>query len=249
VSDWNLYLERVLSLRLNVSEFRLALAVARCTLGWNTRKNAVGQQHLRQLSGLHGRSFERARDNLVAAGLFAVERGRGGRGNRDTYRLLLGDEETPARERDFAGRAPELGGRPETPAKTPAETPAPQRARKEKGEREEQRQMRPAVNGSPREDDETNVLHLLDGDLNLLDAYSELVEALDNGDPTLLRTLVDQFTTEVTRKDIHDVHDYVIRRRERSGRGLDEPIENEAGYVWSALWDKACRRAARESAE
>jgi hypothetical protein len=142
VSDWNLFLERTLAIDLTLEELRLANAVARCTLGWSVRENRVGQQFLRDLTGMHGRSFERARAGLVAKGLIDVRSGSGGRGNRDLYRLLI-EPETPADEREFGGEAEmpahEREIRAETPAQmsaeTPAQTSAPERAGREKGER------------------------------------------------------------------------------------------------------------------
>lgn len=141
VSDWNLYIERKLGLKLVLEESRLADAIARYTLGWNGRENEVGQDLLRDLARLHGWSFERARAGLVEKGLVVVRPGAGGRGNRDHYRLLLdgespapereipGDAETPAEERGFVTETPA-----QTPAEIPAQTPALERARREKGE-------------------------------------------------------------------------------------------------------------------
>lgn len=124
MSDWNRYLDRKLELRLNLEAAHLADALAREVLGYNTRRRAIGQRRLRDLTGFHGRSFERAREELVAAGLFGYVPGTGGRGNRDEYVFL--PDETPAPAREFDR---------ETPAQTPAETPAPERGRIEEGVR------------------------------------------------------------------------------------------------------------------
>jgi hypothetical protein len=156
MSDWNLFLERKLDLDLGLEESRLADAIARSTLGWNSRENAVGQHLLRDLAKLHGRSFERARRNLEAKGLIAVRPGSGGRGNRDTYSLLLDEHEhaeatsgirTPATERanrrtpaNERGNGAESSARShgqtaaQTATPTPARTAAEQRVRIENGE-------------------------------------------------------------------------------------------------------------------
>ena len=70
-SRWNAYLERKLALgpKLKQEHHRLADAIARCTLGWNRASDEIGAALLIEMSGLHGRSFERARKNLIEMGL------------------------------------------------------------------------------------------------------------------------------------------------------------------------------------
>ena len=131
VSDWTLFLERKLALPLTLEASRLLDAIARNTLGWNSRSNEIGHDLLRGQARLHGRSFERARDELIARRIILLERGKPGRGHRDHYTLLL-DEETPLQSGISSGT--------EKPAKKPAEKPAVERGRKEKGERRTPRQ-------------------------------------------------------------------------------------------------------------
>lgn len=174
MSDWNLYLERKLSLRLGLEASRLVDAIARETLGFNTRSRGVGQRLLRERAGMHGKSFDRARQELVDVGLVGLTRGKGGRGNRDVYELLL-DEQSPADERAIGEQ---------TPAETPAETPAPERGRKEEGGREDLDQD-----------------HCCDGDAEApprqrrkvtsrdLDSLQVLVDSIDNADDNTFLTL------------------------------------------------------------
>ena len=70
-SDWNRLLERILAASppLTANEYRLALAIARSTLGFRRRSNDVGEKLLRDLARLDGRSFQRARTGLTEAGL------------------------------------------------------------------------------------------------------------------------------------------------------------------------------------
>jgi hypothetical protein len=110
-SDWNRLLERLLAADLTVSEMRLALALARSTLGYRRHSSSLGDRHLRDRAGLHGRSFEKARQGLIGAGLLDYEKGTCGRGHRSRYTLLLDEKTAPARafseekktapERDF----------------------------------------------------------------------------------------------------------------------------------------------------
>jgi hypothetical protein len=51
-SDWNLLLERLLAVPLTANEHRLALALARYTLGYRRRASEVGEQLLRERSGI-----------------------------------------------------------------------------------------------------------------------------------------------------------------------------------------------------
>jgi hypothetical protein len=137
MSDWNDYLDRKLSLDLNLEESRLADAIARNTLGWHRRENEIGQKLLREEARLHGRSFDRAREGLIAAGLVRYAPGSKGRGRRDRYLLLL-DEKIPAPQRAFSpgeeNPAPERAFSPENPAQNPAQNPAVERVRSKKGE-------------------------------------------------------------------------------------------------------------------
>jgi hypothetical protein len=99
-SDWNRYLDALLSQKLTAVEYRLALAVARLLCGWNRRSAHFGERLLRSTADLDGRSFARARDGLVAKGLLHYQPGAPGRGNRGLY-TLPGDTEKPAAERAF----------------------------------------------------------------------------------------------------------------------------------------------------
>ena len=151
-SRWNRWLDLTLErhAELTSEEYRLLLAIARCALGFNASSATVGTRLLRQMSGLHGRSFGRALEGLQRLGLVrCVPPATTGRGNRGTYHLLLGPEwqtdepadvrETPASARDFPETpAPSRDFRDEeTPAsartiggESPAETPAEARARR-----------------------------------------------------------------------------------------------------------------------
>jgi replicative DNA helicase len=101
-SDWNLWMERLLSQKLTVAEHRLALAFGRLLLGWKTRTRALGRFALAETAGLDRRTFQRALNGLVDKGLVVVlEPGRRGRGNRATYGLVL-ETEKGAGERPFA---------------------------------------------------------------------------------------------------------------------------------------------------
>src|SRR5438309_43530 len=99
-SDWNRLLDRLLAEDLTVAEHRLALALARSLLGWQRLGGPLGEQLLRERARFDGRTFERARDGLIAKGILSYESGGRGRGKRSTYTLILG-EEKPAVERDF----------------------------------------------------------------------------------------------------------------------------------------------------
>jgi hypothetical protein len=99
-SMWNRWLEQKLAADLTMEASRLLDAVARETLGYHCTSRAVGRARLRDLSRLHGRSFDRARDELVREGLIGLDGGARGRGHRDTYTLVLGSENA-AVERHF----------------------------------------------------------------------------------------------------------------------------------------------------
>jgi hypothetical protein len=134
-SDWNTAVERLLAADLTAEEHQLGLALVRETIGYRVRARAVGQQKLRDLARLHGRSFDRARKGLVAKRVVRVTPGRGGRGNRDSYEILL-DEQIPAGERAFEEEAATPAEQRTNPSEAPAETsatiPAAVRARREK---------------------------------------------------------------------------------------------------------------------
>jgi len=211
VSDWNLYLERKLALRLGLEASRLADAIARYTLGWNGRENEIGQRLLRDLARLHGLSFDRAREELIDSGLIHLTRGDGGRGHRDCYELLL-DQETPASERAIQA---------ETPAQTPAETPAPERARREKGVREDQDQelltgAADVADATPRPQDHADREA----------AWGDLVDVLDDADDRTLTTFQRHFARLIP-AEIHYVRAEILKR--------DLVLESPSAYAFRLL--------------
>ena len=142
MSDWNQFIDRGLAEDLGLEEMRLWLALGRNLLGYRRRADRLGEMLLREASGLHGRSFERARRGLVERGMLRFESGGGGRGRRSLYELLL-DGETPAEERAYVAG--------ETPAKTPANTPARGRGRSEQGARKSATTSEPPGSGLAQE--------------------------------------------------------------------------------------------------
>jgi hypothetical protein len=94
VSDWNDAIEAMLEHDLTNAELRLFAALMRELLGWRKREDRLGDRLLRRTARLDGRSFDRARDGLIARGLIDYERGTVGRGHRSLYGLRL--EEKPA---------------------------------------------------------------------------------------------------------------------------------------------------------
>lgn len=93
-SPWNAAIEHALGVagerRLSASALRLYLAVLRYTLGWNRREASLGRRLLCDAAGMYGRTFERARTELVEAGLVAVDHGANqGPKTRSSYRLLV----------------------------------------------------------------------------------------------------------------------------------------------------------------
>jgi hypothetical protein len=93
-SDWNGWHDALLAApKLTPNESRLAHALARLLLGWKRVECDFGEQLVRETAGkMHGRSFERARDGLVAKGLLHFSPGSVGKGNRGSYRLILPGE-------------------------------------------------------------------------------------------------------------------------------------------------------------
>jgi hypothetical protein len=234
-SDWNRYLDRKLALTLGLEASRLADAIARNTLGWNTRANEIGQHLLRDEARLHGRSFERARDELVDVGLLRFSRGSGGRGHRDGYELLL-DEETPADER---------ANRSETPAETPAQTPAPERARKEKGEVKNSALPSFAPKSRERAGWPEGLGQRTLGDLL---AACSLVESFQTGiDRGTLRAFVVDELVEHDEADFDWVRELLTEKRVRGGLGTPpELIRSEAAFARSVLRDLALGYESRD---
>jgi hypothetical protein len=115
-SPWNIALEAILERpELTKSAHRLYLALARSLLGFKKEEERLGEDLLRTRGKLDGRTFERARSELIEAGLLHFEPGSRGAGHRSLYRLL-----NPALERDL-NPAQERGI---NPAENPAENPA-----------------------------------------------------------------------------------------------------------------------------
>jgi hypothetical protein len=134
VSDYTEYLERLLAEDLGAEEWRLAAALVRCLLGHRKRSEYLGRELLRDTSGLHGRSLERARAGLVERGLLRYEPATPGRGHRSRYELLI---EKAAPERHFTApekAAPERHLTEQAPAaQNAAQNAALERPRIEKG--------------------------------------------------------------------------------------------------------------------
>lgn len=136
-SKWNRLLDGLLAEEsLTVAEYRLTLAIARNSIGWNRASADVGQQLLRDTTGLDGRTFQRALDGLKLKRLVTVTGGRPGRGNRASYTLTLRATKTPAVERAFSEtETPAVERAKPTPINTRShdkKTPAVERARIEK---------------------------------------------------------------------------------------------------------------------
>lgn len=79
-SDYNAFHDRLLEADLGLQELWLGIAIMRATLGWNARENRIGNQLLREKTGLDGRSFERARAALIEKELIRYTPGARGRG-------------------------------------------------------------------------------------------------------------------------------------------------------------------------
>jgi hypothetical protein len=98
-SNWNLLMERLAGGGLTANERRLLAAIGRYTIGYPDLAGKVGRATLRAFVGdMDNRSFDKARDGLVAAGVIAVDEGSPGRGHSARYALLL-DGEKVAEER------------------------------------------------------------------------------------------------------------------------------------------------------
>lgn len=135
-SNWNQYIDALLATELTVAEHRLALALARLTLGWNRTDNHLGEALLRDTANLDGRNFTRARDALVAKGLLHYEPGTRGRGNRGFY-AIPSTTQKPALERVIQGSekpAPQRVNRASVKTRSQVqEKPASQRGRRGRG--------------------------------------------------------------------------------------------------------------------
>jgi len=95
-SPWNLALEAVLEHPdLTKSALRLYLVLMRTILGFRKEEERLGRDLLRSLGRFDGRTFERARQELVEAGLLHFEPGSRGAGHRSLYRLLNAAPERP----------------------------------------------------------------------------------------------------------------------------------------------------------
>ena len=82
LSNYNLFANRVLAGKLGAEALRLAWALQRLLLGYGRTEGRLGMTQLRETSRLHGRSLERARDELAAAGVIEFEIGSTGPGTR-----------------------------------------------------------------------------------------------------------------------------------------------------------------------
>lgn len=115
-SGWNAVMDCLLAHKLTVGEHRLALAIARLTIGWKKPSGAyLGRALIRDTAGLDGRAYQRARDGLVEKGILAVTGGGVGRGNRAYYMLVplaeKADEERPIPQSEKAdAQRPKLVG-------------------------------------------------------------------------------------------------------------------------------------------
>jgi hypothetical protein len=112
-SRWNRYTEALLAAKLTAAEHRLALAFMRLIPGYRLEERDLGNRLLREVSGLDGRSFERARAGLIEKGLIHYEPGDVAR--RSHYRLAYGVTavERSGLEEDESGQgvtAPERSG-------------------------------------------------------------------------------------------------------------------------------------------
>jgi hypothetical protein len=134
-SPWNAYLDMVLAANLKHEELRRAIALARYIIGWKRESNRIVSNHigrdlLRDATGLHGKSFERARDALVARGLLAFKSSGPGRGKRTYYELPIPYIAAP--EWPIENAAPERQFTSENAAQNAAQNAAPERRRSQK---------------------------------------------------------------------------------------------------------------------
>jgi hypothetical protein len=127
-SLWNPFVERLLRQEppLGVEAWRLAMALARNVFGYNRTEAPLGEDLIRRESRLHGRSVERARNDLLARGLLEIELGRPGPGGRTLWRPLREPPGSGEPSNPTATPAPTTAN---TPAQIPAEASAPERAR------------------------------------------------------------------------------------------------------------------------
>ena len=228
MSDWNLWLDRLIALDLGVEETRLVHVLGRFLLGHRTREDRFGEDLLRATARLHGRSFERAREGLVAKGLLHFERGSVG-GQRGLYRLLLdgddasdGGDVNPAPERAFPPLNPAAN-----PASKPAAKPALQRARiGDRGERrEEEPARRRSANDAPHR-------HGTDDDRAALE---ELVEEINDSDEGTLDVLGKAYLGVLHAGYFDYVRDQLVD--EWRDRDDDKAPRSEAALVFSVLRD------------
>lgn len=103
MSNYNAWGDRMLAANLNLDEYRLAGALQRLILGYHKTEARLGRKLLMETAHFTDtRSFQRARDGLVEKGLLRYQaggNGKGGRGHRGLYTLLL---ETPTKGRTTA---------------------------------------------------------------------------------------------------------------------------------------------------
>jgi hypothetical protein len=137
-SNWNAFLDRLLVEKLTVNEHRVALAVARLTLGYRKTGRHLGRKWIREEAGnMDGRSFARGLAGLVDKGLIHYQAGTVGRGNRGYYELALGSSEKAAPARPIEGVEKAAPARPKAQIvkgrSGGMKKAAPQRPRRGKG--------------------------------------------------------------------------------------------------------------------
>src|SRR6266542_1001017 len=113
-SNWNLLLDRLLRIRLTANEYRVALAVARLTLGYGKPGGRyLGRKWIRETAGhMDGRSFDRSLTGLIGKGVLAYQPGSVGKGNRGHYALVLDTLEKAAVARPFEAKEKAAVARP-----------------------------------------------------------------------------------------------------------------------------------------
>lgn len=101
-SNWNALLDRLLAEKLTANEYRVALAIARLTLGYRKPDRHLGRKWIRETAEhMDGRSFARSLAGLVQKGLLRYEAGSVGKGNRGHYELVFDDTQNAAPARPF----------------------------------------------------------------------------------------------------------------------------------------------------